>query len=27
LLAGPVAYGLFKMRYRKRAVAPAAPGS
>ncbi len=27
LLAGPVAYGLFKIRYRKRAVAPAEPGS
>ena len=27
LLAGPVAYGLFKIRYRKRAVAPAAPDS
>jgi hypothetical protein len=25
LLAGPIAYGLFKLRYRKRAVAPAAP--
>jgi uncharacterized protein (TIRG00374 family) len=27
LLAGPIAYGLFKIRYGKRAVAPAAPGS
>jgi uncharacterized membrane protein YbhN (UPF0104 family) len=33
LLAGPVAYGLFKVRYRERAgvpatpAAPAAPGS
>jgi uncharacterized protein (TIRG00374 family) len=26
LLAGPVAYGLFKIRYRKRAVTPAAAG-
>jgi uncharacterized membrane protein YbhN (UPF0104 family) len=26
LCAGPVAYGLFKIRYRKRAVTPAAAG-
>ena len=26
LLAGPVAYGLFQMRYRKRAGVPVAPG-
>jgi hypothetical protein len=26
LLAGPVAYGLFKIRYRNRAVTPAAAG-
>jgi hypothetical protein len=27
LLAGPVAYGLFQLRYRKRAAAPAAPAA
>jgi len=27
LLAGPVAYGLFKLKYKQRAAAPAAPGA
>jgi len=27
LLAGPVAYGLFKIRYRKRTAMPATPAT